>query len=162
MLSLTSGGRGLGAVMLALGLLIATTSGASAHARYDRSEPASGSALDGSAFVLKAWFSQELTSKSTMRVVDANGVQVDLGDGRVDLDDPVRKMMLVSLPELAPGVYTVHYSADSAEDGHMYPGAFAFGVGVEAPAGELLVEEPAGVAPALPDQIVGGAVVDAY
>ena len=127
--------------LVVVALLISSTASVFAHARYDRSEPPSGSALDGQPFVLKVWFSQELTSKSTMRVVDASGVQVDLGDGHVDLDDPVRKMMLVSLPELPPGIYTVQYGADSAEDGHTYPGAFAFGVGMEAPAGELAAEQ---------------------
>ena len=134
-------GRLVTIVLLALNLLLSSTAGVFAHARYDRSEPPSGSALDGQPFVLKAWFSQELTSKSTIRVVDASGVQVDLGDGHVDLDDPVRKLMLVSLPELPPGIYTVQYGADSAEDGHTYPGAFAFGVGMEAPSGELAAEQ---------------------
>jgi methionine-rich copper-binding protein CopC len=162
MISRLYGGRRLGAVVLALGLLVASTSNAFAHARYDRSEPASGSALDGSPFVLKAWFSQELTSKSTIRVIDANGVQVDLGDGHVDLDDPIRKLMTVSLPELPPGIYTVEYAADSAEDGHTYPGAFAFGVGMEAPAGELTTEQPAGGTSPLPAEAAGAMVLDAY
>jgi methionine-rich copper-binding protein CopC len=140
-------GRLAAIALLAVGLLLGSTASVSAHARYDSSDPPSGSALDGSAFQLRAWFSQELTSRSTIRVIDANGVQVDLGDGRVDLDDPVRKLMTVSVPELAPGVYTVHYGADSAEDGHTYEGAFAFGVGMEAPAGELSAEQ---LAPATP------------
>lgn len=134
-------GRLAAIAVLVVGLGFSSTASVFAHARYDRSEPPSGSALDGTPFVLKAWFSQELTSKSTIRVVDASGVQVDLGDGHVDLDDPIRKMMLVSLPELPPGIYTVQYGADSAEDGHTYPGAFAFGVGMEAPVGELAAEQ---------------------
>jgi methionine-rich copper-binding protein CopC len=162
MMSLLRGGRRFGAVVLALGLLVASTSNVFAHARYDRSEPASGSALDGSPFVLKAWFSQELTSKSTIRVIDANGVQVDLGDGRVDLDDPIRKMMVVSVPELPPGLYTVRYEADSAEDGHLYPGAFAFGVGMEAPAGELPSDQPSGGSSPLPVDNAEAMVLDAY
>jgi methionine-rich copper-binding protein CopC len=127
-----------------------------AHARYDRSEPVSGSALDGSPFTLKAWFTQELTSRSTIRVIDANGVQVDLGDGHVDLDDPVRKLMTVSLPTLPPGVYTVQFGADSAEDGHTYPGAFAFGVGMEAPAGEVPIDQPAGGSAPAPAEAPAG------
>jgi methionine-rich copper-binding protein CopC len=120
-------------------LLLTSTTSVLAHARYDRSEPPSGSALDGSPFVLKAWFTQELSSKrSYLQVFDENGLQVDLGDGKVDLDDPIRKLMTVSVPELPPGVYTVKYGADSAEDGHLYENAFAFGVGVEAPVGDLL------------------------
>ena len=130
MFSLSRGGRRLGAVVLALGLLVATTTNAFAHARYDRSEPPAGGSVDGQAFVLKAYFTQELTSKSTMRVLDAGGVQVDLGDGHVDLDDPDRKIMYVSLPALPAGVYTVEFAAESAEDGHAEPGTFSFGVGM--------------------------------
>ena len=122
---------------LAVGSLLATTVGVFAHARYDRSEPPSGSNLDGSPFVRKTCCTQEWTSLSTIRGVDANGVQVDLGDGRVDLDDPIRKLMTVSLPELPVGLYRVEFAADSAEDGHMYPGSFAFGVGMDAPSGAV-------------------------
>ncbi|MFN8632955.1 MAG: copper resistance protein CopC [Chloroflexota bacterium] len=140
-------GRLAAIVLLAVAVLLTSPTVASAHSRYDHSEPASGSALDGSPFVLKAWFSQELTSKSHMQVFDVSGIQVDLGDGKVDLDDPIRKMMMVSLPELQPGVYTVRYTADSAEDGHMFEGAFAFGVGMEAPVGELTAEQAAPATP---------------
>lgn len=132
-------GRLAAIALLAIVFLLGSSGTVSAHARYDRSEPPSGSALDGSAFVLKAWFTQELSSKrSYIQVFDANGVQVDLGDGKVDLDDPIRKLMKVSVPELPPGAYTVKYGADSAEDGHLYENAFAFGVGMEAPVGDLL------------------------
>jgi len=132
-------GRLVAITLLAIALLLGSSGTVSAHARYDRSEPPSGSALDGSPFVLKAWFTQELSSKrSYMQVFDVNGVQVDLGDGKVDLNDPIRKLMTVSVPQLPPGVYTVKYGADSAEDGHLYENAFAFGVGMEAPVGDLL------------------------
>ena len=45
-------------------LLMASTTQAFAHARYDHSEPPAGAMMDGQSFVLKAYFSQELTSKS--------------------------------------------------------------------------------------------------
>lgn len=132
-------GRLAAIALLAVAVLLTSPTAASAHSRYDHSEPASGSALDGNPFVLKAWFTQELSSKrSYIQVFDANGVQVDLGDGKVDLDDPIRKLMMVSVPQLPPGIYTVKYGADSAEDGHLYENAFAFGVGMEAPVGDLL------------------------
>ena len=105
-----------------------------AHARYDRSEPPAGSMVDGTPFMLRAWFSQELMKASTIDVVDEAGNQVDLGDGRVDLDDPDRKLMLVSLPALPTGVYTVRWSTLSAEDGDWDSGTFTFGVGVMPPA----------------------------
>jgi methionine-rich copper-binding protein CopC len=104
-----------------------------AHARYDRSEPAAQGTVDGAPFVLKTWFNQELMSASSIKVLDQAGTQVDLGDGRVDLDDPDRKLMVVSLPALPEGVYTVAWASLSAEDGDWADGTFAFGVGVTPP-----------------------------
>jgi methionine-rich copper-binding protein CopC len=162
MISLLHGGRRFGAVALALGLLVASTSSAFAHARYDRSEPPAGSTIDGQPFVLTAYFTQELTSKSTMRVLDANGVQIDLGDGHVDLNDPDRKIMYVTLPELPVGVYTVEYSAESAEDGHAEPGTFAFGVGMTPPSATGPAYQPSGGSSPLPVDGADAMVLDAY
>jgi copper resistance protein C len=151
------GVRRIGAAILALGLLVASSGNAFAHARYDRSEPAAGSALDGSPFVLRAWFTQELTSHSTIRVVDANGIQVDLGDGGVDLDDPDRKAMTISVPELPVGVYTVEFTTVSAEDGDAEPGTIAFGVGMAPPTADETTTEPAGGASPTYDESVDAA-----
>ena len=104
-----------------------------AHAHYDRSEPMAQGTVEGTPFVLKTWFNQELMSASTIKVLDQAGTQVDLGDGRVDLDDPDRKLMVVSLPELPVGVYTVAWASLSAEDGDWADGTFTFGVGVIPP-----------------------------
>ncbi len=130
-------GRRLAAVTLAFGLFIATFVGASAHARYDHSDPTAGAVLDGTPFVLRAYFSQELMKASTIRVLDVTGTQVDLGDGRVDTDDPDRKLMVVSLPTLPPGVYTVEWNSVSAEDGDAETGTFMFGVGMAPPTGDV-------------------------
>lgn len=137
------GDRRVAALVLAVSLLFVSAGQAFAHARFERAEPPIDAPLTGEAIVLKVYFSQELTSKSSIRVLDANGVQVDLGDGRVDLDDPIRKTMLVSLPELPVGLYTLDFSADSAEDGHEYPGTVAFGVGMSPPAADQPPLEPA-------------------
>ena len=124
----------LPAVLVAVMLLIGIqTTPSYAHARYERSDPAANGQVDGTPFVLKTWFNQELMSASTIKVVDAAGTQVDLGDGRVDLDDPDRKLMLVSLPELPPGVYTVAWASLSAEDGDWADGTFTFGIGMTPP-----------------------------
>jgi copper resistance protein C len=156
------GVRRIGAVVLALGLMVTSSSNAFAHARYDRSEPAAGSTLDGAPFVLRAWFTQELTSKSTIRIVDATGTQVDLGDGRVDLDDPDRKAMTVSVPELPAGVYTVEFTTVSAEDGDAEPGTIAFGVGMAPPSADQTTIQPAGGAVPSYDQTADAAPVYAY
>jgi methionine-rich copper-binding protein CopC len=152
------GGRQIGAVVVGLALLLASTTQAFAHARYDRSEPAADSMVDGQPFTLKAYFTQELTSKSTIRVLDANGAQVDLADGHVDLDDPDRKVMVVSLPALPEGVYTVEWGSVSAEDGDPETGTFAFGVGMTPPS----ADQPAAPPETVPDDAFQGAVFDAY
>src|SRR4051812_22107054 len=159
MFSRLRGGRQLGAVVVGLSLLLASTSQAFAHARLDRAEPPAGAMVDGQPFVLKTYFTQELTSKSTIRVLDANGTQVDMADGRVDLDDPDRKLMLVSLPALPVGIYTVEWGSVSAEDGDPEAGTFAFGVGMTPPS----ADQP-GVSPdaAVPDQALVGVSLDAY
>jgi methionine-rich copper-binding protein CopC len=124
-----------------------------AHARYDYSVPAAGSTVDGQPFVLKAYFTQELTSKSTLRVIDASGTQVD---------DPDRKVMLVSLPELPAGAYTVEFVAESAEDGHAEPGTFGFSVGPAEPSASEPVYAPGGGASPLPIEGADNIVMDAY
>lgn len=108
------------------------TDPALAHSRYTRSEPADGTTVAPGAFVLRAWFSQELMLKSNLAVMDANGAQVDPGDGKVDQEDPDRKSMTVSIPELPEGVYTVRWYALSAEDGHDADGTFTFTISAAA------------------------------
>ncbi|HYU18623.1 MAG TPA: copper resistance CopC family protein [Chloroflexota bacterium] len=129
----------LAVALTAIGLFTQNVATTFAHARYDHSDPPAGSMVDGAPFVLKAWFTQEMMSRSSLMVVDETGTQVDLGDGRVDLDDPDRKVMLVSLPGLPTGVYTVKWMTISAEDGDDADGTFAFGVGVTPPAAWVVV-----------------------
>ena len=127
---------------LALAGLCAPTTLASS--RYDRSDPPAGAMIGPGSFVLRAWFSEELASSSTITVADDAGQQVDLGDGRVDLDDADRKVMLVSVPELPTGVYAVNWTTVSAEDGATARGAFAFGVGLVPERAFPAVNAPAG------------------
>lgn len=130
--------RTFGVLLAAVALLLLNTPGlAFAHARYDSSDPMAGAMVDASPTALRAWFTQELMLRSAITVVDEAGNQVDLGDGRVDQDDPNRKSMIVSLSALPTGLYWVYYVATSAEDGHDEVGSFTFGVGVMPPAADL-------------------------
>jgi methionine-rich copper-binding protein CopC len=129
-------GRRIAAAGLAFGLFtslfVAGVSGVSAHARYDHAEPDVSTLTDGTPFVLRTYYTQELMSASTVQVFDVLGNQVDLGDGHVDLDDPDRKSMVVSLPALSVGFYTVEWSTVSAEDGDSETGTFMIGIGMPA------------------------------
>ncbi len=131
------------ALFALLGFGTATTF---AHARYDRSTPIAGGVAEATPFVMPVWFTQELMRASTIVLVDEAGVRVDLGDGRVDLDDPDRKVMLITVPELPTGVYTAYWSTLSAEDGHTGCGTFTFGVGVAPPPAPEVAPE-VGLAP---------------
>jgi methionine-rich copper-binding protein CopC len=127
--------RRLAAVGVAFGMFVASVGGVSAHARYDHANPDITVALDGSPFVLRASFTQAIMKASTIRVVDASGGQVDLGDGQVDTDDPDRKVMMVSMPALQPGLYTIQWSTISADDGDPDSGTVTFGIGMDPPPG---------------------------
>ncbi len=68
---------------------------------------------------------------SSLQVFDANGAQVDKKDSAVDLNDPDRLTISVSLdtPKMQDGVYTVKWTTVSADDGDEARGAFKFTVG---------------------------------
>jgi methionine-rich copper-binding protein CopC len=120
-----------------------------------KSDPADGAVLDQAPAQVQAWFNEEMqTGESTIRVLDASGQPVDLGGG-VNLDDAYHASMLVSLPSLPNGAYTVRWHVVLL-DGDPSDGEFTFYVG-EKPAGEAgaaSVESAPPAAPAAPDLAV--------
>lgn len=102
----------------------------SAHdAVITKSNPANGDILAESPSEVMAWFAEELISgESAMTVFSAEGIQVDNGDGGVNLNDPEHASMIVTLPPLPNGAYTVQWHA-TLLDGDATDGAFAFAVG---------------------------------
>jgi methionine-rich copper-binding protein CopC len=131
---------GLTALVFAFLAWALLATGVAAHAVMVQSDPESGEVREQAPEQVVAWFSQEVDARlSTMQVFDAEGRQVDEGDGGVDLNDPDHKSMTVSLPEALPdSVYTVRWAAVSAADDDTTEGEFAFVVGngavTEAPA----------------------------
>ncbi len=123
--------KGQMALLLALLASLFVVAGATAHALLLKSEPETGAVLAQPPQRVIAWFSQELdTGFSTLLLLDAQGRQVDNGDGGVDLNDPDHASLIVTLPpSLPPGVYTAHWTAVSAEDGDTTEGEFTFNVG---------------------------------
>jgi copper transport protein len=101
---------------------------AAAHANLVRSDPPAGAALPASPGRVQAWFSEDLEKgPSELQVLDSAGKRVDLGDSQITPDDP--KSMRVRVGQLAKGVYTVSWKTQSAVDGHVVRGSFAFGIG---------------------------------
>jgi methionine-rich copper-binding protein CopC len=114
-------------VLLVLGLTVAA---ASAHTpEIIRSEPGEGSALEQSPAQVKIWLNEELqTKESLLQIFDAEGHQVDQGDGGVDLTDPDHASMVVSLPTLPDGPYTVRWRV-ALGDGDATEGEWVFTIG---------------------------------
>lgn len=97
-----------------------------AHAFLDRAQPAVGSTVHGSPAEVKLWFTQRLEPAfSRVRVLDADGREVDAKDKRVDAGDAT--LMRVSLPKLAPGKYRVVWRVLSV-DAHATEGDYTFEV----------------------------------
>ena len=122
-----------------LGVLLRTQDG-SAHAEVDTSIPAASAVVGPAPAIVEIRFTQEVASDGTvLRVAGPDGGQVDLGDTALDLYDPERKRVTVSLrPHLGPGTYTVRWTSLSAEDGETDSGALTFVV-----AGDQLAASPA-------------------
>ena len=115
---------------LATTLLLGAPRDAAAHARYDHSDPAAESVVPTAPAQLQAWFTEGVRNQgSSLQVTDTAGNRVDNNDGQVDLNDPDRKRMWVTLQALPDGVYTVRWVTVSADDGDQAEGTFRFGVG---------------------------------
>jgi copper transport protein len=98
-----------------------------AHANLIRSDPAANSVLPTSPHQVTLYFTEQLEPKlSGAAVYDSNGKDVDTGYSISPTDATI---LIVSLPTLRSGVYTVSWHAISAVDGHHTSGSFSFGVG---------------------------------
>ncbi len=92
-------------------------------------DPVDGTALSQSPAKVTVSFPEEVVAeKSSLKVFDSQGKQVDAGKGGVDLNDASHQVMMVNLPQLASGVYTVKWSIGLL-DGDGSEGTFNFGVG---------------------------------
>lgn len=136
----TVGGRVLLVLVLAVLLAGGSARPASAHALYERSQPATGGQLDTPGQI-QVWFTEAVEPAfSEIEVLDTTRKRVDLQDTHAAPGEP--KSLLVSVPELPDGTYMVAWRALSAVDGHVTRGVFPLVVG---PGGLQisLEEEPA-------------------
>lgn len=101
---------------------------ASAHAFLQRTQPASGTIVAASVGGVRLTFNERVEVRDDkIAVTDGNGRRVDRRDATIAADDPLA--VVVSLPQLPAGVYTVRYALVSS-DTHPIGGEFRFGVGV--------------------------------
>ena len=101
-----------------------------AHVYLDRAEPASG-VIAAFPSQLALTFSGPLDRGSSIRLLDAAGMDVLAAPGGIDPSDRTR--LVAAVPDCPPGAYTVAWVAVSAEDGHAAPGFHGVLVGGAAP-----------------------------
>jgi copper transport protein len=115
-------------VLSLLGLSIAV---ASAHANLVRSDPPADSVLPSGQVPaqVQIWFSEQPDpTYSSIRVVDARGMTVSVGNATVAPTNN-QSLIIALKPKLPDGNYTVIWKTASAVDGHIVQSAFSFVVG---------------------------------
>lgn len=101
------------------------------HASVLRSDPADNAVLDTPPEQVRIWFTEPVAVDfSTFRMIDIQGQTVKLEGIQADPDD--HKIITLLLPELASGVYSIHWNVLSEADGHDTQGVLAFGIGSDA------------------------------
>jgi methionine-rich copper-binding protein CopC len=102
--------------------------GVLAHAEPERAEPPINGRVATPPAKLEVWFSEEVDPSDILLTVrSTDGAIVDQGDTAVDLFDPERRHVTVSLkPGLPPGNYVVQWHTLSALDGDTADGFFSF------------------------------------
>ena len=116
------------ALLAALGWWLPFPSQAAAHANLASSDPPANSELETAPGRIIIWFTEPVEPDlSEIRVLDASGKQVDLGDSVVDDLNPLA--MSVGLSDVPDGTYTVAWKNVSTVDGHRVRGSFVFAVG---------------------------------
>jgi copper resistance protein C len=105
-------------------LFCAAQSQAWAHAFLDHADPRVGSTVTNSPAQIKLWFTQNLEPVfSSFEVCDVKGKQLDKKN--VHPDDKDKSMLIVSMPSLPDGTYTVIWHVVSV-DTHRTQGRFKF------------------------------------
>lgn len=98
---------------------------AQAHAALVRSEPARRATLSKAPTQIRLWFNERLEpAYASIKLYAEDGAkQIDTTNAAVDAADP--KLLVLELPPLAPGQYTVKYRVLSV-DGHTVDYGYTF------------------------------------
>ena len=117
------------------------------HAGLVRSDPIAGGSLGATPSAVQLTFSEEpQPDLSTITVLDADGAVRAAGRPEPAAADP--HALVVRVPDLERGVYTVTWRVVSAIDGHPSAGTYSFGVGAS-PGGAAQAASAGNLDPAL-------------
>ncbi|MFT4041103.1 MAG: copper resistance protein CopC, partial [Thermomicrobiales bacterium] len=135
----------LGGILLCL---LATTSGALAHAALDRSEPAAGAVLPTPPTAVRIWFTEPLEPRFTRAdLLDASGQAVPGATSGIAPEND-HELVLTLPAGLPDGGYTVAWRNVSSADGHNLQGYFGIRIGEGGAPGSM--PAAGSVAPASP------------
>ncbi len=127
--------------LLAIAFALALPALALGHADLVSSDPPAEGTLTTTPYTLTATFDDELTADGSSIVIeDASGAQV--AQGTVSTDDS--HVQTAELPALPAGVYTVRWTAVSADDAAVERGSYTFNVGAAASATPQATNPPGG------------------
>jgi methionine-rich copper-binding protein CopC len=119
-----------GILILAFACLPSTP--ALAHAMLVKAEPARRAQLTQAPTQVRLWFNEEVEKDyASLAVLDPAKSPVTEALPHIAADDP--KAIVLALPELAPGKYTVKFRVLSV-DGHVVDSSYDFTVKSKAPA----------------------------
>src|SRR5207253_1263085 len=104
---------------------------ASAHALVLSSDPAAGAVLVAAPSQVLVTFTEAPDPKlSSLQLLDSSGATVKTGPAQTVPGHPTE--LVLPLPSLPQGAYTVAWRTVSRVDGHVTGGSFSFGIGVPA------------------------------
>ena len=98
-----------------------------AHAELVGAEPAPGTVVADSPQEIRLTFSEPVAAGSRVALFTPDFQGIAGVESRVEAQAP--EQVVAAVPDLEPGVYTVQWTAVSA-DGHEISGSYAFSVGV--------------------------------
>lgn len=121
--------RAMAALLLLVGVVATGSQSAAAHAELESASPPVGGSVTSLPPKVTLVFSEEVKpGTAVVEVTGPDGSRVDVGDASVDLTDPERTSVIVSLFAGGAGEYSVHWETVSNADDDPASGNYSFTV----------------------------------
>lgn len=124
--------------MTSLASIATSSSDVAAHANLRTTDPPIDALLVSSPSTIRMTFTEEVATNPApvVRVLDATGNAVLEDDLVITIDPADPKALIVEVPDLDRGTWTVAWTVTSATDGHTLSGTWAFRIGGGLPPGQ--------------------------
>ena len=114
-------------LIITIGCLLTGPIPAQAHANLERSEPPNNAVLSESPHQILLWFSETVGVRfSSMRLLDMNGRTIE--GLRISQDPAQPRQLIIEVPPLTQGIYSLNWKTLSTSDGHDTQGLLVFGI----------------------------------